>query len=168
MRLITLPTVWTVLLDALAWGIIQTLISWMAMHFPERWIHPNRGFYQTFKFEEDGRIYQNLFRVKNWKGRLPYGGSLFQDEFTMRTLGAVSEAHIHRWLKETCRSELSHWLAILPAGLFFLWNEWWVGLIMIVYALSFNLPLIITQRFNRPRLRKMLAIFLRRTRQPNA
>jgi glycosyl-4,4'-diaponeurosporenoate acyltransferase len=32
-----------------------------------------------------------------------------------------------------------------------------VGWLMIVYAVAFNLPLIITQRYNRGRIRRMLS-----------
>ena len=158
MRLIHLPTFWTIFLDILAWGIIQTMVGWLGMHLPKALIQPSRFLFQTFVWEKDGRIYQALFMVKSWKGNLPYGGSLFQSRFTMRTLGEVSVNHIDRWILETCRSELTHWLAILPAALFFFWNETWVGWVMVIYALIFNLPLIVVQRYNRPRLRKMLKV----------
>ncbi|MDG0792194.1 hypothetical protein OMP38_15960 [Cohnella ginsengisoli] len=53
---------------------------------------------------------------------------------------------------ETKRAELTHWLSILPAPLFFLWNPVWVGWIMVLYAAAFNLPIIVVQRYNRGRI----------------
>ena len=53
---------------------------------------------------------------------------------------------------ETCRAELTHWLTMVFAPFFFLWNKPFVGWIMIAYALAENVPLIMAQRYNRSRL----------------
>jgi glycosyl-4,4'-diaponeurosporenoate acyltransferase len=45
---------------------------------------------------------------------------------------------------------------ILFSPLFFLWNPLWVGFLMILYALTENLPMIMAQRYNRYRLRRVL------------
>jgi glycosyl-4,4'-diaponeurosporenoate acyltransferase len=59
-------------------------------------------------------------------------------------------------LRETCRAELTHWLTLLFAPFFFFWNPLWVGFFMIFYALAENLPLIMAQRYNRARLRRII------------
>jgi glycosyl-4,4'-diaponeurosporenoate acyltransferase len=59
-------------------------------------------------------------------------------------------------LQETCRAELTHWLTLLFAPLFFFWNPLWVGFFMIFYASMENFPLIMTQRYNRARLRRIM------------
>lgn len=152
MRLIELPTLWTVLLDIAAWAVIQPLIGWIAMSFPERWLNPAGWLFRERRWENGGEPYQKIFHVKNWKDKLPYGGSLFQDQFSMKEIGEKTAENIERWMIETCRSELTHWIAILPGFLFFLWNKWEIGFVMVVYALLFNLPLVLVQRYNRPRL----------------
>ncbi len=45
---------------------------------------------------------------------------------------------------------------MLFAPLFFLWNKPGIGWIMIVYALIENLPLIMAQRYNRIRFKRLL------------
>lgn len=45
-----------------------------------------------------------------------------------------------------------------PAFLFFIWNPLWAGFIMIAYAILANLPFILTQRYNRPRLQRLLQL----------
>jgi glycosyl-4,4'-diaponeurosporenoate acyltransferase len=40
---------------------------------------------------------------------------------------------------------------------FFLWNPWWGDAVIIVYAIGANLPCILAQRYNRLRLRHLLA-----------
>jgi len=57
---------------------------------------------------------------------------------------------------ETRRAELTHWLLMVPAPFFFLWNPAWAGWVMIVYALLANCPFIMIQRYNRPRLERVL------------
>jgi glycosyl-4,4'-diaponeurosporenoate acyltransferase len=47
---------------------------------------------------------------------------------------------------------------MFPAGLFFLWNKWQVGIVMIIYAFTVNIIPIIVQRYNRPRLKRMLDV----------
>jgi len=54
------------------------------------------------------------------------------------------------------RVEPTQWLSILPSFLFFLWNPVWAGWIMVIYALLFNVPIILVQRYNRPRLERVL------------
>jgi glycosyl-4,4'-diaponeurosporenoate acyltransferase len=158
MRVIFLTTFWTIILDIIAWAVIQPLVGWLAMRFPDAWLNPGSWLFRTRDCEQGGQIYQSLFRVRAYKDSLPYGGSLFQDEFTMKELGEINETNLLRWLKETCRSELTHWFAIMPSALFFLWNPWYIGIFMVVYALLFNFPLVFIQRYNRPRIQNMLKI----------
>ena len=61
-------------------------------------------------------------------------------------------SYLKLFLLETCRAELNHWIIIVFALAFFLWNLFHIGLIMILYVLLENLPLIMVQRYNRNRL----------------
>jgi glycosyl-4,4'-diaponeurosporenoate acyltransferase len=76
--------------------------------------------------------------------------------FSMGRIRSGEAAHLQRWVAETCRAELCHWLAILPAFLFFLWNPVWLGVVMVLYAIAFNAVPIVAQRYNRPRLLALL------------
>lgn len=155
MRILHLPTFWTILLDCLAWAIIQPAVAYLCLKLPTALLQPQRWLFRARRWERDGALYQDLFRVKRWKVRLPSGGALFRG-FAMTGIRSRDPAHLQEWVRETCRSELCHWLAILPAGLFFLWNSFSIGLVMILYAVAFNLPLVVVQRYNRPRLLQVL------------
>jgi glycosyl-4,4'-diaponeurosporenoate acyltransferase len=63
--------------------------------------------------------------------------------------------YLERFGRETCRGEAVHWVVLLCASLFFLWNPWWAGLAMVVYALIVNVPCILAQRYNRIRLARV-------------
>lgn len=76
--------------------------------------------------------------------------------YKKRELDNFSEENLVRFLRESCRAELTHWLVILPFwvfGFFLTATETWV---MLLYGLLANLPCIIVQRYNRPRFLKLL------------
>ena len=59
-------------------------------------------------------------------------------------------------VQETCVAELTHWvlMAICPASLVFAPCEW-TPLFILLYDIG-NLPFIVIQRYNRPRMMKIL------------
>lgn len=154
MRLVHFPTHITILLDVLAWFIIHLSVSYLGVWLPDRWFAQDKGIYRLRGWEREGAVYRDLLRIRTWKKWLPDGGGFFPQGFGKRKLQSKDRCYLDRFILETRRAELTHWLQILPVGFFFLWNEWWVGILMVVYALSVNLPCIIAQRYNRPRLQK--------------
>ncbi len=155
MPLIALPIGWTILLDSIAWAIIQPAIAFFALRLPLSTLDAGRWLFQARRWEGEGAIYDRLLRVKRWKDLLPSGGTVFQG-FSMKRVASRQRAHLERWVKETCRAELTHWLALLSSTLFFLWNPPLLGLAMVLYALAMNLPCIVVQRYNRPHLLRIL------------
>jgi glycosyl-4,4'-diaponeurosporenoate acyltransferase len=77
---------------------------------------------------------------------------LFKGGFPKKKLESTKPEYIKIFLSETKRAELTHLLTIVPVIVFFLWNVWWVGIIMIVYSLIVNIPCILLQRYNRARI----------------
>lgn len=155
MRLLHLPTVWTIVLDALAWLILQPAISWLVTQLPVTAFDPDAWLYRARRWERQGEAYQALLAVRRWKEALPSGGA-WLGGFRMQRITSSQPGYLRRWLLETCRAELAHWLQILVAPLFFLWNPPLAGGIIIFYALAANLPCIVVQRYNRPRLCRVL------------
>jgi len=147
-----------ILLDCIAWAIIQPSVAYLSMGFPPSMLNYDRWLYRTRRWEAGGEIYNNVFHVKRWKSRLPYCGELFQKEFTMKAVTSQEEEYLRLWVQESCRSELCHWIAITPAFLFFLWNPFNLWMVMVLYAVLFNAIPIIVQRYNRPRLLRILNI----------
>lgn len=157
MRLIHLPTFWTILLDFAAWFVIHLAIVFFAVRVPVRRFHPEGILYRPRDWEKDGRFYQKYFRIKNWKQYAPDGAGFIKDRgFPKKRLRHTGTRYLHAFLLETCRAELTHWLLIGVAPLFFLWNRFWVGMFMIFYALVQNIPLIMIQRYNRARFRRIV------------
>ena len=156
MRLIDLPVFATVGLDVLVWLAIHLGMSYLAWRMPAERFLSDGWLYRERRFERGGALYFRLLGIRRWKGLLPDGGGLFAGGFEKRHLRSVDPAYLGRFLLETRRAELTHYLAMAPAPLFFLWNPWPVGVFMLLYALAANLPCIAAQRYNRARLRRVL------------
>ncbi|MFC1902343.1 glycosyl-4,4'-diaponeurosporenoate acyltransferase [Chloroflexota bacterium] len=117
--------------------------------------NPNSRLYRQRNWENNGRIYERFFRLKAWKKKLPDGAAIFKDGFKKKRLKENSQEYLKDFISESCRAELTHWVVLLFGFIFFVWNIWWVGIVMVMYATIVNIPCIITQRYNRIRLRRI-------------
>ena len=157
MRLIYLPTFWTIAIDFIAWFIIHIVVVAIMVRIPTKYFNPNHWLYRGRKWEKDGNVYQEVFKIKKWKQHLPDGARVLgRLGFRKKQLNDTSTGYFEAFLTETCRAELTHWIIIFFAPFFFLWNRPGVGLFMIFYALLENVPFIIAQRYNRYRFRRLL------------
>jgi glycosyl-4,4'-diaponeurosporenoate acyltransferase len=151
--LIELPIAWIIVLNVGGWLAIQLGLAWLFTKLPTAWFDaPN-----AFAWEQAGRFYEVVFRIKAWKDRLPDAARWFGGGFAKATLSEKNRAYLERFIRETWRGELCHWAAIACMPGFFLWNPWWGDLIILAYALAANLPCVLAQRYNRLRLRRLWA-----------
>ena len=154
--LLHLPTIITIGIDIAAWFIIHIGVSYMATRIPLHSFNPNSWLYRRRSWEKNGKTYDKLFKLKQWKNRLPDGAVIFKSGFEKKHLKEKSEEYYSNFIRETCRAEITHWIVFLFGFTFFIWNIWWVGIVMIVYASAVNIPCIITQRYNRIRLKRIV------------
>lgn len=143
-----------ILINVLLWLIIHLLGAYIPSKF-------NAAFIQKFLWLDSVKqwemnIYEKL-KIKSWKEKLPDGGDWTKGGIKKKHINIRSKEGRERFLLETKRAELSHWLQILPAPIFFTFNEPLAGVIMIIYAFSFNTPFIMIQRYNRYRLNRCLS-----------
>jgi glycosyl-4,4'-diaponeurosporenoate acyltransferase len=153
--LIHLPTAITILIDIAAWFVIHIGVSYIMTHQPLSSFNTSSWLYRKRNWERNGRLYEKLFRLKTWKKRLPDGAAVFKNGFEKKHLKETNKDYLDAFIRETCRAELTHWIVFLFGPLFFIWNLWWVGIVMIIYAGIVNIPCIITQRYNRIRLKRI-------------
>lgn len=141
-----------VLLDVLAWGVIHASTGYLVHRLPARAFERDTWLTRPRRWERGGRLYVEVFRIKRWKHLLPEAGALFSGGFDKRRLTARNPEYLATYARETRRAELGHWLAALGVPIFFLWNPWWVGGLMAIYAIAANGPCVLSQRYNRIRL----------------
>ncbi|MEL7659367.1 hypothetical protein [Acetobacterium wieringae] len=152
MQLIFLSQSQAILLCFIVWLVLMVAAALLCTRLPERFFDYSAWFYRAHPWENDGEIYQKLFWVRRWKKYLPDGGSLFKGGFQKKKLVSFDKDHLDRYLLESCRAEMIHWLAMLPFWVFGFFTPPIVIFYMLLFALAVNLPCVIAQRYNRPRI----------------
>lgn len=157
MQIIALPDHLTILLCFVLWFLIQYAAALYCLRLADDKLSATSGILHTYKFEQGGQLYDKIFRISRWKHLLPDGNIRSKKEkFRKKHLVDFSQETLARFLIESARAELTHWLAIPPFLLFGLFVPPRVLWYMLIYALLVNLPCIIAQRYNRPRVQRLL------------
>ncbi|MEZ2095096.1 glycosyl-4,4'-diaponeurosporenoate acyltransferase, partial [Staphylococcus aureus] len=112
-------------------------------------------------FEKHGKFWNKWFYVRKWKHKILDGHQLNQNIYDQRHLMTINTDEIEKMIIETKRAELIHWISILPV-IIFIKGPGLVKYINVFYAMIANVPIIIVQRYNRPRLTQLLRILKRR------
>jgi len=160
--LVELSVVWVIALNVIAWLVIQFGLAWAFTRIPTARFDPHSAFACPKSWERSGRIYERVSAIKRWKDKLPDAASWFRGGFAKANLREASPEFLQRFLRETWRGEIVHWLALLALPLFCVWNPWWAVLVNAAYAATANLPCILVQRYNRARLHRLLVAHSRR------
>ena len=120
---------------------------------PKRWFCAGRFPFRVRPWEQ--KLYQAL-RVKQWQNTLPDMSRILPKLMPPKKMTADYGSRLPRMLQETCVAEFIHvLLSILGFGAVFIVGGAWGWIISIVYFLAGNLPYIIIQRYNRPRLLRL-------------
>ncbi|MDN5314117.1 MAG: glycosyl-4,4-diaponeurosporenoate acyltransferase [Clostridiales bacterium] len=151
MRVVELSIFWTIIIDFIAWFIIHMAAALLALKLPDRYFKSDNWLYKSHNWEKSGQFWQDKFKVRVWKEKLPDGAAILGQGFAKKRLQAAEAAYFEQFILESRRAEFTHYLAMLPAVLFFLWNPPWAGVFIIFYAIAANIPCVIAQRYNRPR-----------------
>lgn len=121
--------------------IMGNISKLFAINYKCRWLNESA-------FER--RLYKFL-RVKKWKDKVPtYNPELFSlKKHSLETVAnAMAKSEIDHWINEVI--SLSSLLFV------FVWGEPWTFLITAVAAMLFDAQFIVVQRYNRPRLVKLI------------
>ncbi|WP_368489700.1 glycosyltransferase [Clostridium sp. BJN0013] len=118
--------------------------------------HEDNCFFRERKWEEKGLFYQRVFKVKQWKDILPELGDFLPVTFKKKKIVSFDKEYVKQFIAETCRAEICHWSIIFTVFLYFLYQANWINTVMLVVAVLINIPFIIIQRYNRPRMAAMM------------
>jgi glycosyl-4,4'-diaponeurosporenoate acyltransferase len=116
----------------------------------------NNFIFRIRKWEKKGLIYEKIFMIKRWKKLLPSGDELFKNLPHKNLLAKKDLDTLKLFIKETCRAEIIHLTIMLSSLLFFIFAHWIIAVAMMGYAFLENIWCIMTQRYNRARLIKIL------------
>ena len=127
---------------------------------PKSWFHGDRFPYRCASWE--AKLYRAL-RVHAWQDKVPDMSRIVPKLIPAKKLEGNFREQLPRMIEETCVAEFIHFLLIL---LSFYALRLWPGaggaVFTAVYILFGNLPFLIIQRYNRPRLQRLLAAQQRR------
>ena len=128
---------------------------------------PEKRLFRSRKWEQNGRIYTKL-AIDKWKKLVPDMSRILPDMVKKELpaeSGALDAHQAETLVQETCRAEVVHGAScLLGLAFLWLWPGWGGAVVLAVWVLLANLPFILIQRYNRPRLMR-LASLLRKKEQ---
>lgn len=146
------------LLDCLIYYAVIGIIGFVVGRLvPKKWFVSDWFPYRSFGFEKDGAIYEKL-KIKSWQNKALDMSKILPGIMPAKKLDkALDSKYIERMLRETCVAEFIHMLlCILGIYTFKIWRGLGGFLVFSVYTLLGNLPYILIQRYNRPKLQRLL------------
>ncbi len=112
--------------------------------------------YTPFKWEQNGQFYTR-FKIQFWKDKVPDMSQYVKSMFRKKISVFRDFDYIKELILETCVAEFVHWMLVLISPVFLVLMEGVAGRIgAVVYALG-NLPFVMIQRYNRPRLVSLMS-----------
>ena len=148
---------------AAALGVLSFFLGRL---LPKRWLHPEKFPFRTYTWED--KLWKAL-QIRKWQSKVPDMSRLFKKLMPEKKLTQQTVQELPLMIEETCVAELTHGLLCI-AGLFLL--KIWPGtggvFLTVIYIVFGNLPFLLIQRYNRPRLQKLLARQTRRTSRKEA
>ena len=124
---------------------------------PKSWFKYDAPPFRALPFEDGGRFYRRL-GIHRWHKLLPDMSRILPMTMPAKRITAhLTVAQAEVMVQETCIAEFIH-IFLSFAGLYlpFLWPGPGGVLVFLAYLLLGNVPFILIQRFNRPKLRALL------------
>lgn len=121
---------------------------------PRSMFDPERFPFKSFKWEDEGRIYDKL-GIQKWKTHVPDMSKAIRRTFSKQGNMMRDPEHLRRLVKETCSAETVHWILILVSPVFPILMEE-AGVLSMIIDILGNLIFVIIQRYNRPRVLKII------------
>ncbi|MBQ6504577.1 MAG: hypothetical protein IJI57_11760 [Flexilinea sp.] len=118
---------------------------------------PEGFLFKERAWELGGKIYEKL-HIKSWQARIPDVSQVLRRWMPQKKLNVGFTAEtVRTMISETCTAEAVHSLLNL-AGLWLLglWRGVGGVVMYLIYVILGNLPFILVQRYNRPRLKALL------------
>lgn len=121
--------------------------------------------YKDFKWEYGGNVYSR-FKVAKWKKKLPDMSRVLKTLYPKTVSYKPNSAQLDKLLRETCVAEFIHIMLIVVSPIIYkIIDDGAVGNFFVVCNILGNLPYIIIQRYNRPKLKRVYEALRKREEQ---
>ena len=143
-------------------GILSFLLGRI---LPKCWFQADRFPYRSLPFEKGGKFYER-FGIRKWQARVPDMSKLFPKLMPVKKVTADFAASLPAMIRETCVAELIHGLlCVFALPCLLIWPGWGGRSFLSLYILG-NLPFIMIQRYNRPRLQRLQNKMAQKRKEP--
>lgn len=152
MRLVKSLYLKKLILNIIIFLVLSTVITYLTEKLPDRIYNYNMWVFKEREWEKKGSFYKRILKVRIWKAFLPELSEYVKGVFPKKHIKQRNREYLSKYIMESCKSEFTHWSIIASSLLFQLWSDWWVSFGVFITAIVLNLPYIIIQRYNRPRV----------------
>jgi len=138
-------------------GILCFPAGRLIARFPFR---TDRFPFRQTRFEQEKKPYDRL-HLKDWQNRVPDVSRILSSIVPRKELSTArpDREKLELMIRETCVAELVHvLLCFLGIPLLLLWPGAGGIVFFVLYVIPGNLPFILIQRYNRPRLLRLLSV----------
>lgn len=136
--------------------IFSVIITLLSIISPERCYNYKNWMFKERAWEKHGKLYQEMFKVKIWKNHLPELADFIKFIFPKKSINDFRIETILKYMRESCKAEFAHWCIILSSVVFLFYDGIPTFIYMLLIAAALNLPFIIIQRYNRPRIKLIM------------
>ncbi|MBO1212233.1 glycosyl-4,4'-diaponeurosporenoate acyltransferase [Staphylococcus nepalensis] len=151
-----------IIYNALYWFVIQMIIAQLGTYISRKCLENGHIYFKSWPIEQEGQLWQKVVKVQYWKNHLPDGQRINSTIISKSNFDKSSHAdEVRQFILETRRAEFVHLLSIVPV-IVFAKSSSSVKMINLVYVVIANVPCIIVQRYNRPKLER---VYLRKLKR---
>lgn len=118
---------------------------------PKSWFRENRFPYRPWAWEKGGTFYHRFY-IRKWQAKVPDISRFLPGLIPEKKVTGNFRLQLPTMIRETCVAELIHVLLCLAGfGCIFFWPGVG-GIVVSILNILGNIPFIMIQRYNRPRL----------------
>jgi len=143
--------------DSFIYLVLISIIAFpIGRSIPKKWLRFDRYPFKDFRWENGGKVYHR-FAIREWQDKVPDMSKIMKKHMKRKSLPPGSTAEDVKYLlDETCVAEVVHALLCVAALYCIkLWRAKGGIIFYFLYVVVFNLPYILLQRYNRPRLARL-------------
>lgn len=149
----------------LLFSILSTIVEILIDGICAKIIHGlnDKHFDYSLKIYKQRKFEKKLFKIikiHEWKDKIPEIGKMACNFGKDKLEDSSDISYLNLFIKETCVGEMVHLFSMI-FGILVIFilpiNYWlWIGLIVCIINIVLNIPLLLIQRYNRPRLLLLL------------
>ena len=132
---------------------------------PKHWMRWDVFPFKCAEFEKNGKIYERI-GIRFWQKKVPDMSKIFPFLMPPKNMQGDYQNRLPLMIQETCVAELVHGiLCVLGLHGLRLWPGAGGFAVSMIYVCFLNLPFVLIQRYNRPRLVRLSRRLSRKTVQ---